>query len=416
MQIASGPIMGQGVFFLLTLFLAYKGLTPQVANISIAIGVLSLIQWCSDGGGVFLLGRYYAKNILSEIIGTLYIVRLFYSIVVFIILYWLLPFFYNNDFLHNVIRYSFILCILGSASISGLADFLGKNRIIGPFASLPWLFVTIYVAFEYYNNEISSSDFSSIAIVASYTSGFALSLIVQYLVCAKFFEGEKLKKLSYKKLVLKEVGGYFFSYFLSQSYARLLPILVDMFLGKTTAGLFAIAKTFLNIFSQLLMFLRRVENEKIISVTEEYNSSDRVRDSANKMFVALLIMSWRTSRFILAASVVSVVTMYLAEKSLPNLSGRMIVIWWFISISLSSLVIWNYSSIIGQSYIISGKTTEYAIILFISLVINILINIYSFSIIGLWSIIMAEIIMYFSQVAIFIVRIRWQQRDKKYVL
>ncbi|HBQ0674477.1 TPA: hypothetical protein MDZ49_002576 [Klebsiella pneumoniae] len=407
--------MGQGVFFLLTLFLAYKGLTPDVANISIAIGVLSLIQWCADGGGVFLLGRYCAKNILSEVIGTLYIVRIFYSLVVFVVLFYILPLFYHNDFLHECIKYSFILCVFGAANISGLADFLGKNKIIGPFASLPWLFVSIYIIWEYYIGNITNNQYSSVAIVISYTTGFVISLLVQYSVCWHFFEKTKIKLFSYKKLIFNEVGGFFFSYFLSQSYARLLPILVDMYLGKATAGLFAIAKTFLNIFSQLLMFLRRVENEKIIKVTESSNSSCSDIKPQN-IELLLLKMSWRTSKFILATSFVSIGALYCIALLMPVVSQKIVLIWWFISISLSALVIWNYSSILGQSLIISGKTTEYALILFVSLLVNIAINIFLFSSFGLWSIIIAELIMYIIQILIFIFKIRYQRRDKKYVL
>ncbi|TYX46412.1 hypothetical protein FCG73_027215, partial [Klebsiella pneumoniae] len=70
----------------------------------------------------------------------------------------------------------------------------------------------------------------------------------------------------------------------------------------------------------------------------------------------------------------------------------------------------------GQSLIISGKTTEYALILFVSLLVNIAINIFLFSSFGLWSIIIAELIMYIIQILIFIFKIRYQRRDKKYVL
>ncbi|MDM4970028.1 hypothetical protein [Escherichia coli] len=190
---------------------------------------------------------------------------------------------------------------------------------------------------------------------------------------------------------------------------------MDMYLGKATAGLFAIAKTFLNIFSQLLMFLRRVENEKIIKVTESSNSSCSDIKPQN-IDLLLLKMSWRTSKFILATSFVSIGALYCIELLMPVVSQKIVLIWWFISISLSSLVIWNYSSILGQSLIISGKTTEYALILFISLLVNIAINIFLFSSFGLWSIIIAELIMYIIQILIFIFKIRYQRRDKKYVL
>ena len=39
-----------------------------------------------------------------------------------------------------------------------------------------------------------------------------------------------------------------------------------------------------------------------------------------------------------------------------------------------------------------------------------------FSSFGLWSIIIAELIMYIIQILIFIFKIRYQRRDKKYVL
>ncbi len=180
-------------------------------------------------GGVFLLGRYCAKNILSEVIGTLYIVRIFYSLVVFVVLFYILPLFYHNDFLHECIKYSFILCVFGAANISGLADFLGKNKIIGPFASLPWLFVSIYIIWEYYIGSISNNQYSSVSIVISYTSGFVISLLVQYSICWHFFEKTKIKLFSYKKLIFNEVGGFFSLIFYrnhTQGYCQFLWICI----------------------------------------------------------------------------------------------------------------------------------------------------------------------------------------------
>lgn len=391
LQIASGPIFGQGTFFLLTVYLASTGDIKFVADVSIGMGILSLIQWCADGGGVFLLGRYQEKGILKSALGSIVSSRCVYSLIVYLGLLLLLPLFYENKFVHELIKYALPVCIFGSFSLTGLVDYLGKNRIVGPLASLSWILVVLYILYCIYD----VSEVSAVAVSLLYTIGFIIYLLLQYIVCRRYVSISRVcNSFDDFFVIFKETGGYFISYFASQAYARLLPIVVDIYLGRTTAGYFAIAKMFLNIFSQMLLFLRRVENNRIIEITRENN----VMTPLSERFRKLLSLSFKTSKYLLLLSFISTGILITAVFIHPSLSRQFIVITFYISITIGGMVFWNYSSILGQSFIITGNTTKYATVIVSSLSINLLINLLLFPIFHIWSIVIAETIMYIIQI------------------
>lgn len=63
--------IGQGNMFLVQKYLVINGDYMLIADLGIALGLVSLLQWIADGGGIYFLSKYEKEGKLLNKIGLL---------------------------------------------------------------------------------------------------------------------------------------------------------------------------------------------------------------------------------------------------------------------------------------------------------------------------------------------------------
>lgn len=343
--ILTGFLIGQGSMFLVQTYLVTNGLFELVANIGISIGLLSLIQWTADGGGVFLLSKLVKENKITNLLQSFIYSRVIFAFSFLILIYSALLFININSTVIQALCFSPLIVIIWAFNLTGIADSLNKNKIIGPLSNLNWLFCSFVVLLCKDNINLGYY------LGAAFCIGLLLSVVIQYLVLkiklSWIVDTNNIKKC------IKMITNYNVAYIFSQSYARFIPILVDSSINSTMAGTYVYAKNLSNMVSQFIQFTRRVEFNKILLIAKnaELNIFNVIKTQKYSLLGVLIpaVLSCLVTVFIYFYEINVVI-------HVANLSTLLLCI----------LFVWLISSTYGQLCIAKGLLRFYGNIMAIT--------------------------------------------------
>lgn len=374
--IVSGFFIGQGSMFALQTYLAFRNDFELIASIGIAVGVLSLFQWVSDGGGVFLLSKL-SKNtyLINKFLGLL-VSRFVFSSVFLFFLFFVLLLFQLNPLVVDVLYFLPIVGLIWMFNITGLIDSYERNKWTGFSSNLSWLFSTIAVLI-FFNEERLG-----LYIGFSFSLGVFITLIIQYYFMSDILIKRKAFKFR-KKIIfifLGKILGYNIAYISSQLYTRLVPLIVQSYIGSNVAGVYIYAKNISNIVSQFVFFSRRVEFANIQKISRDKRIS----------FLGILKAQYLSIIGILTLLVISlamyVFTLFLESSNASFLSG-------LVFIQFSLLLFWLVPSSFGQIFLAKGEFSLYGFTLLTTSALSITVIFYSIESYGIYAVILSEFVM-----------------------
>jgi len=384
-----GFLFGQGSMFLVQTYLITQNLFELIANVGIALGLLSLIQWATDGGGVFFLSKYEQENSLEQNLGVFIQARLIIGCSFTCLM--LLPLFFFelvSDVVIEVFIFSPFVVLIWAFNLTGVADSRNKNKILGPISGLSWCLSSLLLFFFY------ECEYLSYIIGSGYCLGLLFTVFIQI----------KILKVSVKDLVrfknlrscvrmLKLVLGYTSAYISAQGYARVIPILISYSIDGVTAGMYVYAKNFTNSISQLIIFSRRVEFTKLVSALK---FDFKIKDVFFAQKVSLIIA--------LAIGSIIMVFYFLTFMIDTFQQYRLVIMFSMVMAALQ--VLWVFSSSLGQVLVVQDDTRYYSLVIFFSSFFSMCFIFLFINEVNVFSVFISEALMFLIQIYFYFKRIK----------
>jgi len=396
--IISGFAIGQGSMFLAQTWLVTQERFELLAAVGIGLGMLSLLQWAADCGGIYLLPRQMSEaNDFQSKFWAFVFARLIFSSLFIIIIVLILSLIDVNHITYNIVIYGSLTSFIWSFNISGLLDSKKLNQIAGPLSGLCWVFASLPVFF------LSDSKYFAELLGVSYSLGLLLTVFIQYFSLRNSILD--LKFTSFSLALVKEqiIKGstYNGAYITSQAYGRTIPILVDKLIDSYFAGIYVYAKNIANTASQFIEFSRRVEFSSIVNLVR-----------SNK-FDVFSILSRQKLSFAIVGSFVIVVTLsFLVLNYYGNADHLLIAEVTLILVAI--LFLWTISSSLGQALVALEKTGYYALTITSTLLLSIIFISSSIENIGLTGIYIGEGSMFIIQSILYVSYLKKNAVQKNY--
>lgn len=379
--IGSGFVIGQGSMFLAQTYLLLNGDLTSLANIGIALGLLSLIQWGTDAGGVFILPKYVEDKNFNVIFSCFLLSRLIIGFSLFFLISLLLTLIKSPIVVNEIFSKGWLVAIIWSFNISGILDYYGLNKLADPLSGLCWLLSSLYII-------IPGVDFKDTGIF--FSLGLFLTTIIQLIIFNRYkkninlFADIKLNDFSHH---FKSAFFYTITYSVSQIYARLIPIALSKLVDSTTAGVYIYVKNIINLTSQVILFSRRAEYSSVIKLIDKraVSVADIIKNQSASLFIACV------SFF---CSLVLCLGYYFHEESI---SKPLI----FLLLMQPNLMLWVISSSLGQYCIAANSLKLHLSIITLSATISLIIFIGLVPYTSLYTIIFSEFVMYILQISLF---------------
>ena len=383
-----GFMIGQGSMFLVQSTLVIDGQFELISQIGIALGLLSFMQWVADGGGVFLLSKIN-KSEISKLLPNFIASRLIFSIIIFIIFLMILKLFELNAVVQDALYFTPLVILVWAFNLTGVIDKYEKNRIVGPVSSLNWLFSSVVLLL--FTSDENLGFYSG----AAYVLGLSVTVAVQYGIMRKKLNLPLQFSLSSIKKFMLEIAGYNLSYISGQGYGRVIPILIDNSLNSTLAGMYIYAKNISNISSQLILFIRRVEYSRIMALLEN-----------EKIIIRQLILVQKNSIFcgfcFFILALISFILIYYLGYVEYQLLASICLLMFFI------LIIWIFSSSLGQIFVAQGKLLLFGMIVSSTTVLSIVFISIFIDTLGVYLVLIVECVMLSIQTLIYFLILKFQ--------
>ncbi|MCP4991889.1 MAG: hypothetical protein GY928_39280 [Colwellia sp.] len=380
--IIAGFIIGQGSMFLVQTYFVLNGHFELIANVGIALGVLSLMQWATDGGGVFILSKLEGEEGFNKVLPNYFIARLFFSGMFYLLILFLLLFAKLNETVQQVLYFIPVVIIFWSFNFTGIIDKLGKNNLVGPVSGLNWFFSSLVVVFY------SESELFGLYLGAAFSFGLFATVILQFIVLKKYLNIKYEITLSSIKSCLYRICSYNLAYLTSQGNARFIPIFIDNTFSTAFAGMYIYAKNISNTISQLILFTRRIEFAQILVLVKK--SKFTVFE-----FIKIQRYSFVAVFCILLLTVITYVIVIIFDiqeyKILVQLCTLMIMI----------LCVWIVSSSFGQIFIAQDQLLTYGSIVAITNLTSVLTMITLVGRSSIYSVMIIELVMLLLQISIY---------------
>lgn len=357
-----------------------------VATISIGLGFASLIWWLGDFGGSYIVQRLITLENLNVLRNFIFL-RFVVAAVISLLMYNTFVFFdFGGEVYSDITRYSSFLIVLGALNLTGYLDSKQINNYFGPFATLGWVFASVYyvaVAAGYF--EVDALYFS-----LCFYAGFGLYVFAQWIfIC--FYHDLEINLITYDSKVwsyFNEAAIYTSGFFVSQIYGRSIPLIIGAQFGMSLGGLYVYAKTIVNISSQVITFIRRLEFKRVIAAGFYGSLEPAMFLKSQRLSMLGMIITLLGSLFFLFV---------LDKWNVINYSNDEII---FILSCLLLVVPWFFASAITQVYVAYGKQWPYLFSLLLSSTVSVVFIFVLNKVVGVYVIVLAEVLMFIVQMSI----------------
>lgn len=384
--LASGLVIGQGAFLGAQVYLAAHEQYQLVAEVGIAVGIVSLFQWLADFGGIFLLPKALSKKKPSVELLHFLAARLALALILSGVIYHCRHFLPVSELGHEILASAGIAVLIWSANLSGLLDYAGKNSAAGPASGLCWLFVSVTVVVSFY----SSGELDGREIGIAYLLGLLSTILIQYCTMSgmiqhsadvRFFDWSTSKFVSHGLDMLT----YTATYFAGQVYGRTVPVLLDVTVGGQITGMYLLARSGLGAVSQLVSVSRRVEFRIVLDIS---NKSASLKD---------IVHSQRLSFWIAGAALVSLCIVFPFSESIPLPEINRVAVFLLLFFGLN--LIWNYAAVLAQYLIAVGQLNVYMAVQVLTILVAVLVLVVFIEPIGVYAAFIADSVLYVLQAA-----------------
>lgn len=376
----SGFLIGQGGMFLAQTYIISLQEFEIVAVLGIGLGLLSLLQWISDGGGVFLLSRQFSEPDFFEIFSSFIIARIIIGLSLYFLLSYTVYLLELDQQITSILNTGWIVVVIWSLNITGILDYTKKNELAGPVSGLCWLFSAIASVLLY------ESDFFGLYVGLFYITGLFVTVMVQWYVAGKseLLNDIEMPKIEIIITQIKLIISYNSAYISAQGYARIIPILIDKVFDTKLSGIYIYAKNISNMISQLIFFSRRVEFHELVTyvISEQFS------------FVGVLLRQKYSLFLSVFSAFISYLMLILIHYFDYNDYFDIVVC---IAYMVSLVFGWVLVSAFGQVLLAAKRIREYSIILILSIVFGLIFLSLFLTNYGLLAVYGAELLMYFIQ-------------------
>lgn len=390
--IVSGFLIGQGSMFIVQSYLVAIGEFEQVAVIGIALGLLSLVQWASDGGGVFLLSRLEGKEGFGWRLPNFFIARFIFSICFYVLLKSGLYFFQLNIAVQQALCFMPVIILFWSFNLTGLIDKLDKNKLAGPFSGLNWFLCSLVVLL------FSKDNYFGFYLGGAFSIGLLVTVVLQFFLLRNDLKVKIKVSISRVKESLGSILGYNLAYLSAQSYARFIPILIDSSLNSSVSGMYVYAKNVSNTVGQLVQFIRRIEFPRVLKLVKQ-SSFDVVDIFKVQKFSFFAVLS----AVLLSFLVYAVAVFFEMDKYLSVIE---LCVWLLIL-----LCIWLVSSSYGQIFVAQGKLFTYGLVVSITSIISAGFVKFLIGIGGVYAVVGIEAVMLIVQIFIYSLFLKLKSKE-----
>lgn len=382
-QIISGFVIGQGAFFLSQTYMVYNNELNLVGQLGIGLGLLSLAQWFSDCGGVFLTSTKLNAADKYQELQHFFVARFIVVITLCTACYLAGLVLLFEGLVREIFSWFIVVSVISSFNITGYLDHERITRITGPLSGLCWLLPSILIFFHK-----SLSPWIGELVGAAYALGLLISTLTQHQQ-AKLFN--KLSPFHANPEKIKEniieIIKYNSMFVTSQLYARLIPVLVSSSVNMSIAGMYLYAKSIANIINQGVSFSRRTE---FSSLTQLQNKKISITELMKKQKLSLMIATAPAALSVLATTIIN--TFYDNKNSelLTTISALLTInLAWIIASSLAQFIL--AQSRIGILLITQISTISISLLFMLLLIKDF----------GISAVLFAETIMYIIQIYLY---------------
>jgi len=383
--IISGFALGQGSMFLAQTWLVIQQRFELLAAVGIGLGVLSLIQWAADCGGVFLLPKQLTQENFRGKFWSFVIARLIFSILFVGSILIALKLIGVNQTIYEITLYGSPAALIWSFNLSGVLDSKQRNHLAGPLSGLCWVFASTPVLL------MMESEYYGLTIGVAYSAGLLCTVLIQY-YSLKSIDLNLHPTYVNAALVfdqLKKGCKFNGAYISAQAYGRTIPILVDKFIDSHTAGIYVYAKNIANTASQFVNFSRRVEFSSVVKLVS--SNSLGIYSILEKQKLSFVIVS-----IFVFLSVLSLLIFHFYDKNNYFLISQVTLI------LIAILFLWTVSSALGQAMVALERTGFYALTVTSTLLMSIIFIFSTIDQLGLVGVYIGESAMFVVQVIVYI--------------
>jgi hypothetical protein len=389
LNILSGYIFGQGSMFFVQTYLMSLGNVTLIGNIGIGLGILSLLQWISDMGSIFLLPKYAEEGINNVI--SYFIARIIILPIIFILFYISLSFYDPSLIVKDILLWGYVIIFINSFSLVGLVDYYEKNHLVSKLSGLSWI-LSSCIVFVFIILDVNESIIGTY-LGGAYSIGLLIFVCIQWYSLKSIINSFDIKSENFKlnNVMCKsyDIISYLIYFMSSQIYGRIVPMLIDKYIGVSVSGIYIYARNIINLFSQLVMFTRRVENKSLYTMAVDEFSLRKLINMQKFSLVLgfVLIISVSILKFILVIFDIQII----------NLNSTMNMLIWLSFI----FQIFNFYSMFSQYYITIGWIKINALIQLFVIIISFILLIFLLPDFGLNAVFGVEILANFVRVIIY---------------
>ena len=203
-RILSGFFLGQGAMFLTQTWLLYKEQLPLIGAVGIGLGVVSLMQWSADLGGVYIISRNWGRENGLRQFWAHVCARIVFSLVMIVSVLMVIPFLGLNKISNDVILFAMLVPFIWSFNSVGILDNQKINYLSGPLSGLSWLFASLALGYSV----VFDLGYVGQLVAIGFSLGMTLTVIVQYLTLRREnidveFQVVSVKFLIQSSLIIK---------------------------------------------------------------------------------------------------------------------------------------------------------------------------------------------------------------------